>query len=75
MDESKSRVPALERHYTIEEIAELWSLSQKTVRHMFENEPGVLAWGSFGGVGKRAYRSLRIPESVMMRIHQRTALQ
>lgn len=66
---------ALEKHYSIAEIAELWALSEKTVRRMFEGEPGVMAWGSLGSVGKRAYRSMRIPESVMMRIHSRVCLQ
>jgi hypothetical protein len=35
---------ALERHYTVLEIAEMWSLSEKTVRRMFEQEDGVLQW-------------------------------
>lgn len=68
------RIPALEKHYSISEIAELWALSEKTVRRMFENQPGVLAWGTDGAVGRRAYRSMRVPESVMIRIHQRMRL-
>lgn len=74
MPEDVLLVPALERHYSIAEIAEKWALSENTVRRMFENEPGILAWGSEGSVGKRAYRSMRIPESVMVRIHQRTGM-
>lgn len=72
---NETSAPALEKHYSIAEIAEKWALSEKTVRRMFENEPGILAWGSKGSVGKRAYRSMRIPESIMIRIHQRVCLE
>jgi hypothetical protein len=63
----------LERHYSVGEIAERWGLSEKTIRRMFENEDGVLQWGSPETRRKRGYITLRIPESVMLRVHrQRT---
>jgi len=62
---------ALERHYTVLEIAEMWSLSEKTVRRMFEQEEGVLQWGSPETRRKRGYITLRIPESVLIRVHQK----
>ena len=63
----------LERHYSVGEIAERWALSEKTARRMFENEEGVLQWGSPETRRKRGYITLRIPESVMLRVHrQRT---
>jgi len=31
-----------ERHYSAPELAKLWGLSERTIRRMFENEPGVL---------------------------------
>jgi MarR-like DNA-binding transcriptional regulator SgrR of sgrS sRNA len=63
----------LERHYSVGEIAERWGLSEKTIRRMFENEEGVLQWGSPETRRKRGYITLRIPESVMLRVHrQRT---
>jgi hypothetical protein len=34
-----------ERHYSVAELGKLWNLSEKTIRRMFENEPGVLRWG------------------------------
>ena len=37
---------ALERHYSVAEVAKLWALSEKTIRHMFEDEDGVLNWGA-----------------------------
>jgi hypothetical protein len=70
--EDKPASLALERHYSVAEIAELWSVSACTVRRMFENEPGVLSWGKEERVGwHRRYRSMRIPESIMIRIHER----
>jgi hypothetical protein len=63
----------LERHYSVGEIAERWGLSEKTIRRMFEDEEGVLQWGSPETRRKRGYITLRIPESVMLRVHrQRT---
>src|SRR5579883_1478056 len=60
-----------ERHYSVPELAELWNLSQKTIRRMFENEPGVLQWGSEETRSKRSYVTLRIPETVVLRLHRR----
>ncbi len=57
--------PASERHYSVQEVARLWRVSDDTVRRTFSGEPGVLAIGN----GKRAL--LRIPESVLARVHRR----
>jgi hypothetical protein len=46
---------ANEKHYSVIEISELWALSQKTVRRIFEKEPGVIRWGSEETRHKRAY--------------------
>ena len=53
------------------EVAKLWSLSQKTVRRMFETEPGVIQWGSEERMHRRGYRTLRIPETVLQRVHRK----
>lgn len=58
-----------EKHYSVAELAKLWQLSKNTIRRMFENEPGVLKWGSGEGRFKRRYQTLRIPESVAARVH------
>jgi hypothetical protein len=61
-----------ERHYTVAEIAQMWGLSQDFVRRLFEREPGVLVLGQERTrYGKRRYRTLRIPESVVERVHRR----
>jgi hypothetical protein len=35
--------PALERHYSIDEVAALWQLSRQTVRRVFDDEAGGIA--------------------------------
>jgi hypothetical protein len=39
---------ARERHYSVSELGKIWSLSEKTIRRTFENEPGVLQWREAG---------------------------
>ena len=62
---------ASEKHYSITEISKLWTLSEKTVRRIFEREPGVISWGSEETRHKRGYRTLRVPESVFIRVHRK----
>ena len=59
------------RHYTPTEIAEIWNLSTDTVRKLFENEPGVLVLEDDKHRRRRRYRTLRIPEDVLERVHKR----
>ena len=56
--------PHGERHYSVSDVATLWSLSRDSVRRIFRREPGVLV------IGER-YVTLRIPESVLERVHRR----
>lgn len=68
---SSGNLVAFERHYRARELAEIWSLDESTVRRLFQDEPGVLKIGRSGHRdGKRDYTSLRIPESVAVRVHQ-----
>jgi hypothetical protein len=67
--------PALERHYSVTEVAKMWALSEKTVRRMFGDEDGVLNWGAPETRRKRGYRTLRIPESVLHRVHRKRELR
>ena len=62
---------ANEKHYSVIEIAKLWALSEKTVRKIFEREPGVIQWGAGESLYKRGYRTLRVPETVLHRVHRR----
>lgn len=72
-DADASHSVALERHFTVPEVARQWGMSEKSVRQFFANEPGVLKWGSAETRKKRGYCNLRIPESVLIRVHQRRA--
>jgi hypothetical protein len=58
-----------QRHYTVAEVAAMWNLSKDAVRRMFENEPGVLVLGARSSGRKRQYTTLRIPQSVLERVH------
>jgi hypothetical protein len=62
---------AFEKRYSISEIVELWGLSEKTIRRIIAGEPDVLEWGHDEPRFKRVYRTLRIPESVLQRVHRR----
>jgi hypothetical protein len=71
----EGRVPtgtSVERHFSPAEISDLWNLSADCVRNIFENEPGVLVIGnSIPRRGKRSYTTIRIPQSVLDRVHKR----
>lgn len=62
---------ANEKHYSVIEIAKLWALSEKTVRRIFEREPGVIRWSREEKLHKRGYRTLRVPETVLHRVHRK----
>jgi hypothetical protein len=61
----------LERHYAPDELSAIWNLSADTVRRLFAHEPGVLVVEHVKTKSKRRYRTLRIPESVALRVHRR----
>jgi hypothetical protein len=65
----KSTFPS-EPLLTVAEVAALWNLSVDWTRQLLENEPGVVIFGS-NGHGRRKYRTLRIPRSVVERVQKR----
>ena len=62
---------AVERHYTPAEVAELWNLDVETIRRIFQDEPGVVVLQAPVKKGKRPYKTIRIPQSVLERVHRR----
>ncbi len=60
--------PALERHYRIGDLADIWKLGRETVRLLVKDEPGVI---KIRLGRKRAHTIYSIPESVAVRIHTR----
>jgi len=65
---------ALERHFSPDELGAIWGLSADSVRRLFEREPGVLVIEHLKSRAKRRYRTLRIPESVVERVHRRMTI-
>ncbi|HKD78916.1 MAG TPA: hypothetical protein VKH81_04435 [Candidatus Angelobacter sp.] len=68
---SQEETACEERHYSVNELAILWNLSKQTIRRLFQDEPDVVRIGEQEVRHKRAYVTLRIPESVVRRVHQR----
>ena len=61
----------LENHYSPKDIQKMWGWSDDFVRDLFQDEPGVLVASRPETLHKRSYRSLRIPESVLLRVGNR----
>lgn len=63
----------METLYTVNELANLWKFSAKTIRRLVSKEPDVIRLpgpGLLAGTAKRAHITLRIPESVANRIRE-----
>ena len=69
--ESPPAINPVERHYTAAEVAGLWKFDVETIRRIFQNEPGVIVLQAPARSGKRPYKTIRIPESVLDRVHRR----
>jgi hypothetical protein len=68
-DAASGSVPnPFSRLYTPRELAQLWQLSENSIRRLFQDEPGVFVMGSSNPRGRRGYCTLRIPEDVVMRV-------
>jgi hypothetical protein len=61
---------AQEPHYSVIEIARMWNLSEQIVRKIFEHEPGVLVITGKAKFSRRAYRTFRVPATVVRRKHK-----
>lgn len=61
-------------HYSVDQIAEMWTMSRDTIRRLFATEQGVLKFVRPGNRYKRTYSTLRIPESVLNRVYRRIAI-
>jgi len=71
----KASMSAFERHYTPQELSDLWNISPTKVRRMFQDEPGVLRIGEpsrrSGRSLTRRYFTLRIPSPVAERVYRK----
>lgn len=60
--------------FSVDEISKRWKLSRDFVRRIFEREDGVLRLPSKSRPGKRAYVTLRVPASVLLRVERRNSV-
>ena len=60
-----------EKHYSVKQLAELWSVHPKTIIRLFQNEPDVIRLGKPESRFKRKRIILRVPESVRRRVYAR----
>jgi hypothetical protein len=67
-DPNPTMPTAAERHYTPSDVADLWRLNVETIRRLFQNEPGVMVLQTAVRKGKRPYKTIRIPHSVLERV-------
>jgi hypothetical protein len=70
-----AQAPALETHLTVKQVAERWGFAPSKVRELFAKEPGVVRLVGPKARNTRCYQSLRIPVSVMERVHRRLSLK
>jgi hypothetical protein len=68
---ASNSTPFGERHYSVNDVAKMWSLSSDTIRGLFDHEPGVLVFTDSKSRHKRRYRTLRIPQSILERVYRR----
>jgi hypothetical protein len=64
-------VPSVERHYTVSDLSRRWLLSECTIRRLFIKEPGVIKITRAATRSKRSYTTMRIPEGIALRVHNR----
>jgi hypothetical protein len=69
-DEERKEAP---QFYTVQEVAAKFKLSEKVIRRLVKDAPEVMrlyGTGLLMGTAKRAHVTLRIPESVVLRIRE-----
>jgi hypothetical protein len=60
-----------EQHFTAAEVAAIWNLNVETIRQIFRDEPGVVVLQSPIKKSTRPYKTIRIPQTVLERVHRR----
>jgi hypothetical protein len=61
-----------EKHYRVNELAQMWGVSRQTIIRTFVDERGVLALGPRRTLHRRPHITLLIPESVVARVKSRS---
>lgn len=58
-----------QKHYTVDQVADILNVSHDVVARLFREQEGVVKLTRPGSHTKRAYTTLRIPESVLNRVY------
>lgn len=69
--ETPPGVLMMERHFTLHQLAEQWGFSYDFVLEHFRDEPGVVVAGIKANNRKRGRPTIRVPESVAVRVYSR----
>ena len=69
--DSPSVVNTIEKHYRIKELKPIIGLSDRSLRRLFDNEPGVVVLPHETCRNKRKYETMLIPESIVRRVLSR----
>ena len=72
-DSSPLKSPAVERHYVAHGTSEHVGFEPGDDPAAFRDESGVIVLGNTESRRKRRYRTFRIPESVVFRVHKKIA--
>lgn len=74
-DQQKPSGRSGEQHFTPEELAPLWGVHANTIRNLFAREADVIRIGRRedepGRKGRRKYVSMKIPQTVVERVHKK----
>ena len=57
----------VEKHYRIKDLREFLPLSDRSLRRLFYNEPGIVVLAR-DARSRRSYRTVLVPESVVRRV-------
>jgi hypothetical protein len=71
MSEQTSNATSIEKHCRYKELRLLLGLSDRSLRRLFEHEPGVVVLPHEICRKKRKYETVLIPESVVQRVLRR----
>ena len=69
------QLPALEPHFTPDQLAEMWSMSPNSVRRLCEEEGGCLVIVRPEQLHKRRYKTVRMPQSTAIKIYEKHFLR
>jgi hypothetical protein len=58
-----------EKHWSVNDVAKQWGVSPDLIRDVFKDEDGVLIFERPRTRTKRAYSTMKIPDSVLERVY------